>query len=150
MGHQFGPSSDYTKLETSKNKEVQGAKKMADYKAVKIDKGPGGWGGPLTIKPTADRPYIYSVTGGGIHPLAAKIAELTGGEAFDGFSSSKPFDQIAVAVIDCGGTARIGVYPMKKVPTVDIHATSPAGPLAMFITEDLLVTGVKLDNINPA
>jgi PTS system glucitol/sorbitol-specific IIB component/PTS system glucitol/sorbitol-specific IIC component len=133
-----------------KNKEVQGAKKMADYKAVKIDKGPGGWGGPLTIKPTADRPYIYSVTGGGIHPLAAKIAELTGGEAFDGFSSSKPFDQIAVAVIDCGGTARIGVYPMKKVPTVDIHATSPAGPLAMFITEDLLVTGVKLDNINPA
>jgi PTS system glucitol/sorbitol-specific IIB component len=133
-----------------KNKEVQGAKNMADYKAVKIDKGPGGWGGPLTIKPTADRPYIYSVTGGGIHPLAAKIAELTGGEAFDGFSSSKPFDQIAVAVIDCGGTARIGVYPMKKVPTVDIHATSPAGPLAMFITEDLLVTGVKLDNINPA
>ena len=39
---------------------------MADYKAVKIDKGPGGWGGPLTIKPTSDRPYIYSVTGGGI------------------------------------------------------------------------------------
>ena len=123
---------------------------MAEYKSVKIEKGPGGWGGPLTIKPTADRPYIYSVTGGGIHPLAAKIAELTGGEAFDGFNSSKPLDQIAVAVIDCGGTARIGVYPMKKVPTVDIHATSPAGPLAMFITEDLLVTGVKLDNINPA
>ena len=123
---------------------------MADYKAVKIDKGPGGWGGPLTIKPTSDRPYIYSVTGGGIHPLAAKIAELTGGEAFDGFNSSKPFDQIAVAVIDCGGTARIGVYPMKKVPTVDIHATSPAGPLAMFITEELLVTGVKPENINPA
>jgi len=123
---------------------------MAEYKSVKIEKGAGGWGGPLTIKPTSDRPYIYSVTGGGIHPLAAKIAELTGGEAFDGFNSSKPFDQIAVAVIDCGGTARIGVYPMKKVPTVDIHATSPAGPLAMFITEDLLVTGVKLDNINPA
>ena len=123
---------------------------MAEYKSVKIEKGQGGWGGPLTITPTADRPYIYSVTGGGIHPLAAKIAELTGGEAFDGFNSSKPFDEIAVAVIDCGGTARIGVYPMKKVPTVDIHATSPAGPLAMFITEDLLVTGVKLENINPA
>ena len=123
---------------------------MAEYKSVKIEKGAGGWGGPLTITPTADRPYIYSVTGGGIHPLAAKIAELTGGEAFDGFNSSKPFDEIAVAVIDCGGTARIGVYPMKKVPTVDIHATSPAGPLAMFITEDLLVTGVKLENINPA
>jgi len=40
-------------------------------------------------------------------------------------------------------------YPMKKVKTVDIHATSPAGPLAMFITEELLVSGVKLDNIKP-
>ena len=29
---------------------------MAEYKAVKIDKGPGGWGGPLTIKPTDARP----------------------------------------------------------------------------------------------
>ena len=57
-----------------------------------------------------------------------RLAELTGGEAFDGFSSSAPFDKLAVAVIDCGGTARVGVYPMKKVKTVDIHATSPAGP----------------------
>ena len=34
---------------------------------------------------------------------------------------------------------------MKKVKTVDIHATSPAGPLAQVITEDLLVSGVKPD-----
>ena len=122
---------------------------MGEYKAVKIEKGPGGWGGPLTIKPTDDRPLIYCVTGGGIHPVAARIAELTGGEAFDGFKSSAPFEKIAVAVIDCGGTARIGVYPMKKVPTVDIHATSPAGPLAMFITEELLVSGVKPDQVKP-
>lgn len=122
---------------------------MADYKAVLIEKGPGGWGGPLTILPTDEKPLIYCVTGGGIHPIAARIAELTGGEAFDGFKSSAPFEKIAVAVIDCGGTARIGVYPMKKVKTVDIHATSPAGPLAMFITEDLMVSGVKADNIKP-
>ena len=67
------------------------------------------------------------MTGGGIHPVAQRIADLTGGEAFDGFKSNAPFDKIA-AVIDCGGTARVGVYPMKKVPTVDVHATSPAGP----------------------
>ena len=36
---------------------------------------------------------------------------------------------------------------MKKVPTVDIHATSPAGPLAMFITKDLFVSGVKPDDV---
>jgi len=39
---------------------------------------------------------------------------------------------------------------MKKVPTVDIHATSPAGPLAQFITAELFVSGVKPDNISLA
>jgi len=91
---------------------------MGAYKSVVVSAGKGGWGGPLTITPTDDRPYIYSVTGGGIHPVAARIAELTGGTPFDGFKSSVPFDKIAVAVIDCGGTARVGVYPMKKVLTV--------------------------------
>ncbi|MFZ9309552.1 MAG: PTS sorbitol transporter [Candidatus Nanopelagicales bacterium] len=123
---------------------------MADYKAVKIEAGKGGWGGPLTITPTEDRKLVYCVTGGGIHPVAERIAELSGGETFDGFKSSAPFEKIAVAVIDCGGTARVGVYPMKKVPTVDIHATSPAGPLAQFITAELFVSGVKPDNISLA
>lgn len=123
---------------------------MADYKAVKIVAGKGGWGGPLTVKPTDERPLIYCVTGGGIHPVAQHIADLTGGEPFDGFKSSAPFDKIAVAVIDCGGTARVGVYPMKKVLTVDIHATSPAGPLAMFITAELFVSGVKPEHITLA
>lgn len=123
---------------------------MADYKAVKIEAGKGGWGGPLTVTPTDDRKLVYCVTGGGIHPVAERIAELSGGETFDGFKSSAPFEKIAVAVIDCGGTARVGVYPMKKVPTVDIHATSPAGPLAQFITAELFVSGVKPDNISLA
>ncbi len=120
---------------------------MAEYKSVKVSPGRGGWGGPLTITPTDDKPLIYSVTGGGIHPVAARIAELTGGQAFDGFSSSAAFEKIAVAVIDCGGTARVGVYPMKKVLTVDIHATSPSGPLAKFITEELFVSGVGTGDI---
>ena len=123
---------------------------MAQYNAVKIQAGKGGWGGPLTVKPTEQRKLVVSVTGGGIHPVAQKIAELTGAEAFDGFKSSAPFDKMAVVVIDCGGTARVGVYPMKKVPTVDVYPTSPAGPLAMFIKEDIFVSGVKPDNVTPA
>jgi sorbitol-specific phosphotransferase system component IIBC len=123
---------------------------MPEYKSVTVSKGRGGWGGPLTITPTADRPLVASITGGGIHPVAQRIAELTGGEVVDGFSSSAPFDKIAVAVIDCGGTARVGVYPMKKVTTVDVHATSPAGPLATFITEDLFVSGVKTEDVQEA
>lgn len=123
---------------------------MADekvYRKVRIKKGPKGWGGPLIIAPKPGRDLIYSVTGGGIHPLAAKIAELTGGTPFDGFRSKAAFEQIAVAVIDCGGTARVGVYPMKKVPTVDIYPTSPSGPLFRFITEEYFVSGVRIDDL---
>ena len=53
-------------------------------------------------------------------------------------------------MIDCGRTARVGVYPMKKVPTVDIYPTSPAGPLMMFIKEDVFVSGVGPEQIKPA
>ncbi|WP_067473787.1 hypothetical protein [Nocardia amamiensis] len=120
---------------------------MTDYTPVTVSKGSGGWGGPLVIKPTAERPLIYSVTGGGIHPVAQKIADLTGGEPFDGFKSTAPFERIAVAVIDCGGTARVGVYPMKKVLTVDVNAATPSGPLANFITAELFVSGVGTQNI---
>ncbi|MHB8807817.1 MAG: PTS sorbitol transporter [Anaerolineaceae bacterium] len=117
------------------------------FRKVKIKAGPRGWGGPLVIEPTENRNLIYSVTGGGIHPLAAKIAELTGGTPFDGFKSRAPFEQIAVCIIDCGGTARVGVYPMKKVPTVDIYPTTPSGPLFRFITEDIFVSGVRIEDL---
>lgn len=117
------------------------------YRKVKIKAGRGGWGGPLIIEPKPGKDLIYSVTGGGIHPLAAKIAELTGGRPFDGFKSKANFDEIAVAVIDCGGTARVGVYPMKKVLTVDIYATRPSGPLMRYITADLFVSGVKESDV---
>jgi glucitol/sorbitol PTS system EIIB component len=117
------------------------------YRKVKIKAGRGGWGGPLVIEPKPGKDLIYSVTGGGIHPIAAKIAQLTGGRPFDGFKSKANFDEIAVAVIDCGGTARVGVYPMKKVLTIDIHAARPSGPLMRFITPDLFVSGVKESDI---
>lgn len=118
------------------------------YKRVKIERGIRGWGGPLIIEPKPGRDLIYSVTGGGIHPVAQKIADLTGGKPFDGFRSKADFSEIAVAVIDCGGTARIGVYPMKNVLTVDVHATTPAGPLMKFIKEDNFISGIKLENVN--
>jgi PTS system glucitol/sorbitol-specific IIC component len=113
------------------------------YKAVKISAGRGGWGGPLVIHPTDEKNKIVSVTGGGIDPLTRKIAEMTGGEAADGFSTGVPESQIAVVVIDCGGTARCGVYPKKRIPTVNLMQTGPSGPLAKFITEDIYVSGVK-------
>ncbi len=114
---------------------------MPEYKSVTMTKGRGGWGGPLTITPTDERPLIYCVTGGGIHPVRSGSPTSPEARPSTGSSSSAPFDKIAVAVIDCGGTARVGVYPMKKVLTVDVHATSPSGPLASSITEAALRLG---------
>jgi glucitol/sorbitol PTS system EIIB component len=121
---------------------------MSEYKKIVIEAGPGGWGGPLTIEPKEGKDLIASITGGGIHPVAQKIAELTGGKAVDGFRGSAPFDKLACAVIDCGGTARVGVYPMKKVPTVDIYPTKPAGPLFRFITPEYFVSGIRVEDLD--
>ncbi len=119
-----------------------GREDIGGYTKVVVEKGPRGWGGPLTIQPTKNRNLIYSVTGGGIHPVAQKIADMTGGQAFDGFKSKAEFDQLACVVINCGGTARVGVYPMKGVLTIDVYPTSPSGPLAKFINEHNFVSGV--------
>lgn len=117
------------------------------YKKVFVGRGNNGWGPGLELKPEGKKTKIASVTGGGIHPVAQRIAELSGGEAVDGFKTSIPEDEMMCAVIDCGGTARIGVYPMKRVPTVDVLPSSPSGPLAKHITEDIFVSGVKPENI---
>ncbi|MBN7757173.1 PTS glucitol/sorbitol transporter subunit IIB [Nitratireductor aquimarinus] len=120
------------------------------YKAVKISRGSSGWGGPLVIEPTDQRNKIVSVTGGGIHPVAKRIAEMTGGEAVDGFKSPPVEGEMAVVVVDCGGTARCGVYPRKRIPTVNLTPVGQAGPLAQFITEDIYVSGVSPENIEMA
>ncbi len=112
------------------------------YKAIKIVKGSSGWGGPLVIKPTESCDVILNVTGGGITPLAKKIAEMTGGRVVDGFKTGCPDEQVACAVVDCGGTARCGVYPKKGIFTVNLTAVGQSGPLAQFITEDIYVSGV--------
>lgn len=120
------------------------------YKAVKISRGKSGWGGPLVVQPTDQRNKVVSVTGGGIHPVAARIAEMTGAEAVDGFKAPPVEGEMAVVVVDCGGTARCGVYPRKRIPTVNLTPVGQAGPLAQFITEDIYVSGVKESDITMA
>jgi PTS system glucitol/sorbitol-specific IIB component len=120
------------------------------FKAVKISRGRDGWGGPLVIMPTRERDKIVAVTGGGIPPIARRIAELTGGTAVDGFRAPPPESEMACVIVDCGGTARCGVYPRKRIPTVNLTPVGQSGPLAEFITEDIYVSGVTLDTIVPA
>jgi len=112
------------------------------YKSITITKGSGGWGGPLLVVPTPIKNKIISVTGGGIHPVAAKIAEMTGCQAIDGFTTGVPDQEILVAVVDCGGTARCGVYPKKRILTVNLTPVGKSGPLAQFMREDLYVSDI--------
>ncbi|MGT2910148.1 PTS glucitol/sorbitol transporter subunit IIB [Streptococcus cameli] len=123
---------------------------MSEFKAVFVRRGDNGWGDGLLVHPTAEKNKIVSVTGGGIHPVAQRVAELTGAEAVDGFKNAVPDAEIAAAVIDCGGTARIGVYPMKGILTLDVLPSSPSGPLAKHINEKNFVSGVKADCVSLA
>lgn len=118
------------------------------YKAVRVEKGPGGWGTPLIIKPTEGKNKIVSITAGKIHPIAIKIAEITGGEAVDGFKHPVANNEMACAVIDCGGTCRLGILPSKGVLTININGGGPSGPMARFIKEGLYVSGVRVDNVH--
>ena len=112
-------------------------------KTVKVIKGKTGWGGPLFLEKTEKKTIVASITGGGIHPLAHQIAALLEVEAVDGFNNKVEPENMIVAVIDCGGTARCGIYPKLGVKTIDVHPISPSGPLAKFITEENFVSGVS-------
>lgn len=120
---------------------------MSNFQSVKVSKGSNGWGGPLIISPVEEKKFVVSVTGGGIHPIAQKIADMTGGEAVDGFTTKIESDQMACVVIDCGGTARCGVYPKMNVLTINLTPTPPSGPLMKYIKEDNFVSGVKANTI---
>jgi len=117
------------------------------YNTVKITKGPNGWGGPLYVTPSEEKPYIVSMCGGGIHPIALRIAELTGAEAVDAFNNPVANDKVACAVIDCGGTLRCGIYPKAGIPSVNINAGGPSGPLAQYCKEEIFVSDGRVENV---
>lgn len=120
---------------------------MSKYQPIIVNAGPGGFGGPLIISPDKNKDKVVYITGGTMPDIAQRIADLTGATLVNGFSTSVPEAEIACVIIDCGGTLRCGLYPQKRINTINIMATGQSGPLAKHITEDIYVSGVKLDNI---
>lgn len=103
---------------------------MAQYKDVIVNAGAGGFGGPLVLKPDDKKNKVVNITGGVISPVSQKIAELTGCELVDGFKTSVPDDEILCVIIDCGGTLRCGIYPKKRIYTINLN---PTGASALWL-----------------
>ena len=124
---------------------------MAEYRSIRVERGCGGFGGPLVITPTEKRNKVMFITGGGAEPeCLAKILELSGLTPVNGFKTNCPEDELALVIIDCGGTLRCGIYPKKRIPTINTNPVGKSGPLAQFITEDIYVSGVTSKQVSLA
>lgn len=124
---------------------------MAEYRSIRVVHGAGGFGGPLTITPTEQRNKVMFITGGGAEPeCLAKIVELTGLEPVNGFKTNCPEEELALVIIDCGGTLRCGIYPKKRIPTINVMPVGKSGPMAQFITEDIYVSAVTSNQVSLA
>ena len=124
---------------------------MSEFRTITVSKGPGGYGGPLTITPDEKRNKVVYIVGGGQKPeVVDRIAELTGAEAVNGFNTRVPDDEHFCVVIDCGGSLRCGLYPKKGIPTINVVPTGKTGPLAQHIHEGIYVSAVGMDQVRPA
>lgn len=124
---------------------------MAEYRSIRVEKGPGGFGGPLVITPTKQRNKVMYITGGGAEPeCLQKIVELTGMTPVNGFKTNCPEEELALVIIDCGGTLRCGIYPKKGIPTINVMPVGKSGPMAQYITETIYASAVTSKQISLA
>ena len=119
--------------------------------AIRIEKGENGFGGPIVVIPTEKRRKVMYILGEIDRPEPLdKIVELSGMIPVDGYQETVPEDEIGLVIVDCGGTLRCGIYPKKRIPTVNVMPVGAAGPLSEFIKEDIYVSAVTSAQVSLA
>jgi PTS system glucitol/sorbitol-specific IIC component len=111
-----------------------------------IKAGVGGWGNQIIVPFSPGKKIMYMV--GGTRPeIVDYLVKLTGLEAVDGFKESCNYCDMAVAIIDCGGSMRCGLYPKNEIPTINVTPTGKSGVMAKYITEENYVSNVDISCI---
>ena len=90
---------------------------MSELRAIRIERGPQGFGGPLIIRPTEQKNKVMYITGGGTAPeCLKKIVELSG--MTPGFCAGKDVD----AVIETQRGHNLGrvIYEGEAAPNTGI------------------------------
>lgn len=117
-------------------------------KGIIINNNNGGYGGPLKVVSTNKKnKFMYLLSSGNVTPEVLKIIELTGMIAINGYTEKVQEEELALVVIDCGGSLRCGVYPRKGIPTINLEPTGRSGLLWQYMTEDLYVSGSEVTDI---
>lgn len=113
---------------------------MSELRAIRIERGPQGFGGPLIIRPTEQKNKVMYITGGGTAPeCLKKIVELSGMTPVDGFHGSAPEEELAMVIVDCGGTLRCGIYPQKRIPTVNVMPVDKSGSTLLILLQKIFM-----------
>ncbi|KDF06129.1 hypothetical protein [Citrobacter sp. MGH 55] len=111
-------------------------------KTVLIKKGHSGIGDDMYLSRDT-RMVILSLTGKTIDPVAKKLGEMLEMTVVNGFDAMPDDKKILCVVINCGGSLRCGIYPQKRIKTINVLPTGAMGPLAKYITEDIYIVLVK-------
>ncbi|QKJ86062.1 PTS system, glucitol/sorbitol-specific IIB component [Paramixta manurensis] len=114
---------------------------------VVVKKGHSGFGDDMYLESDKNK-VILSLTGKALDPVAIKIGRELGMPVVNGFDAMPADDKILCVVVNCGGSLRCGIYPQKRIKTINTLPTGAMGPLAAYIKEDIYVSDVAEDNVS--
>ncbi|MBU5602979.1 MULTISPECIES: PTS glucitol/sorbitol transporter subunit IIB [Citrobacter] len=116
-------------------------------KTVLIKKGHSGIGDDMYLSRDTSK-VILSLTGKSIDPIAKKLGDMLEMPVVNGFDAMPDDKKILCVVINCGGSLRCGIYPQKRIKTINILPTGAMGPLAKYITEDIYISDVSSESLS--